>query len=438
MDGGKAVEEDIGNRMHELARELFPIARSLTGEGVRETLGILQRELPGLTIKEVPSGTACFDWTVPPEWNVKDAYILGPDGRKLADFRQNNLHLVGYSAPIRQTIGLEALQAHLHSLPEQPDAIPYVTSYYQKNWGFCLSQKQRDALEEGEYEVVIDSTLDDDGSLTYGELVIPSTMGADREIFVSTYVCHPSMANNELSGPVVSTALARWLQSLDERRYTYRFIFIPETIGSILYLSLHLEHLKAHVTAGFNISCVGDERVYSYLPTRRGTTLSDRIARHALGHLAPDYVRHSFLERGSDERQYNAPGVDLPVVSVMRSKYGTYPEYHTSMDNLEFITPAGLYGSYNVLRHCFKGLECNSIYKAAVLCEPQLGKRGLYPSARKKGDPKPREMLDLLAYADGKTDLLEIADTTGHPIWVLAEAAGKLRAADLLEEISGP
>jgi len=402
---------------------------------LRETLARIARELPDLRIVEVPSGTKCFDWVVPPEWNIKDAYIVAPDGRKFARFKENNLHVVGYSTPVRKTVSREDLESHLFSLPDQPDAIPYVTSYYKRGWGFCIPHAERERLSPGTYQVVIDSELNPEGSLTYGELLIPATTTTDQEIFLSTYVCHPSMANNELSGPAVATYLAKWLLERRHRRYGYRFVFVPETIGSITYLARNLEVLKPRVIAGFNVTCVGDELGYSYLPTRHGNTLSDRVALHVLEHFAPVFTRYSFQDRGSDERQYNAPGIDLPVVSVMRSKYGSYRQYHTSLDNLEFVSAIGLGGGYETLRRCLNGLEDNLTYRATVLGEPQLGKRDLYPAARMKGDPKPRLLLDLLAYADGNTDLLGIAEKTGHPLWDLAEAAATLVTSGLLEEI---
>ena len=294
---------DSGKQMHDLCRELFPICRSITGNGLRESLMILKRYVPDLKIFEVPTGTKCFDWEVPKEWNINDAYIVTPDGDKICDFKKSNLHVVGYSVPIDRLISFDELQEHLHSLPDQPNAIPYVTSYYEEQWGFCISQNQRDMLIPGNYRVVIDSKLEN-GSLTYGELIIPSE--SSQEIFLSTYLCHPSMANNELSGPVVTVFIARWINSLKKRRHTYRIIFIPETIGSITYLSRNLESMKKNIVAGFNVTCIGDERAYSYLPSRNQKTLSDKAALHTLKHLHSDFITYSFLVRGSDERQYCA------------------------------------------------------------------------------------------------------------------------------------
>lgn len=425
----------VGRQLHALATELWPLPRSLSGDGVRQTLAILRRHLPGLTLHEIPSGTKCFDWTVPPEWNCREAFIVAPDGERIADFHVNNLHVVGYSTPIDTTLTLDELQPHLYSLPGQPDAIPYITSYYKERWGFCLSHRQRQGLRPGQYRVRIDSTLAP-GSLTYGELLLPATTGENREIFLSTYVCHPSMANNELSGPVVSAFLGAWLAGLPERRFSYRLIFIPETIGSIAYLSRHLDEMKKKMVAGFNLSCLGDERAYSYLPSRHGHTLADRVALHVLKHLAPDFVRYSFLDRGSDERQYCSPGVDLPVASVMRTKYGAYPEYHTSLDNLELVTPAGLFGGFNALRQCLRCLEKNETLRCTVPCEPQLGKRGLYPTLSTKDTAQQvRTMMDLIAYCDGTKDLLEVAEIIRKPMWECFELVETLKANDLLRAV---
>ncbi len=416
--------------MYDLLVELFPLHRSLTGEGVRHTLAILQQRLPGLEKRSVASGTPCFDWTIPREWNVRDAYVLDADGRKIIDIDKCNLHLVAYSVPVDREMELEELQQHLHSKPEQPDAIPFVSSYYEEQWGFCLSQHQRDGLRPGRYRVHIDSTLEA-GQLDYGEFVLPGE--SPEEIFLSTYICHPSLANNELSGPVVTLFLANWLRSLPFRRYSYRIVFMPETIGAIYYVSRHLNHLKERVVAGFNITCVGDDRCHSFLPSRRGGTLADRVALHVLNHWAADFKQYDFLDRGSDERQYCAPGVDLPMVSMMRSKYATYPEYHTSLDNLELVTVDGLSGGYEALRLALSCLEGNERLRVNVLCEPQLGRRGLYPntSARPKRGAT-RILKNLLAFLDGEMDLLAVAERIGVPMWDLLPMVERLKNEGLV------
>ncbi len=422
---------ETGERIHALAKTLWPICRSITGRGVRETLAVLRASLPELTIHGVPTGTRCFDWVVPREWIIRDAFIVDPSGRKVVDFQQSNLHVVGYSTPVDCRMSLEDLQAHLYSLPNQPDAIPYVTSYYEERWGFCLSDRVRQSLEPGEYRVKIDSELKP-GLLNYGEVVLPGE--CDAEVLLSTYICHPSLANNELSGPCVTTFLARWLKTLERRRYTYRILFLPETIGSICYISQHLEALRQNVVAGFVVTCVGDDRGYSFLPSRRGDTFADRAATHVLGHFAPGYAKCSFLDRGSDERQFCSPGVDLPVVSVMRTKYGLYPEYHTSLDDLSLITPHGLAGGYEVLRRVLAALEADCVPHATTCCEPCLGSRGLRPTlSRSGGGQGSLTLSNLLAYSDGQSTLLEIADLIGVPIWTLVPPLQTLISEGLLQ-----
>lgn len=418
----------LGQSAHDLAHRLWPINRSLTGAGVVETLEILREALPDLTLHTIPSGAEAFDWVVPKEWRVNAAYLLLPDGTKICDFAQNNLHLVGYSQAKQTTLSLADLQAHLHSLPDQPDAIPYVTSYYGENWGFCLTQTQRDALPQGDYKVVID-TQHFDGVLTYADLVIPGDTA--EEVLLSTYICHPSMANNELSGPVLAHALAQIIMAQPTRKYTYRFVFVPETIGSLIYLSKNIDHLKANLKAGFVLTCVGDERARSYMPSRMGDTLADRAALAALKDIAFD--RYSFLQRGSDERQYCAPGIDLPVCSVMNSKYGTFPEYHTSLDDLNFVTAKGLAASIQTHRQILCVLDRNTFPKTCILGEPQLGRRGLYANLSKVGSATgSMDMRNLIAYADGTTDLITLSDTLGVPFNTLADLADMLAGQGIL------
>lgn len=416
---------DIGYEIHQLAKTLWPINRSITGNGIRETLQIIKGIVPNLNIVKVPSGTTALDWTVPEEWNVKEAFIIDPNGNRILDFSINNLHLVGYSTPVNKKLDLSELEQHLYSLPEQPTAIPYVTSYYKKRWGFCLSHQQRQALKPGMYQVVIDSQLTE-GYMDYGEIILPGT--SNKEVFLSTYVCHPSMANNELSGPCVTVFLAQWLQKLKSRNFTYRIVFIPETIGSILYLSRNLDHLKKHVIAGFNISCIGDNRSYSYLPSRDGDTYSDKIAKHVLRMIDSNFIQYSWRDRGSDERQYCAPGIDLPIASIMRTKYGQYPEYHTSLDNLhKVVTAEGLTGGYYALQKALEAIERNIFPKIKILGEPQLGKRGLYPDlSQKNSSDSVKLMMDLITYSDGKRSLLEIAELCEAPVWKLYSLLDKL------------
>jgi len=421
-------QNDTGDQIYDLLSELFPINRSLTGQGVRETLTRLQDFIP-LNIHEVKSGTEVFDWTVPPEWNIREAWIKNAKGEIIVDFQKNNLHVVGYSTPVDQTLSLTELRAHLHSIPEQPQAIPYITSYYKERWGFCVSDEQLTNLPEGDYHVYIDSVLSD-GVLNYADLVIPGER--DEEIMFSTYICHPSMANNELSGPCLATYLARWIMEAP-RKYTYRFVFVPETIGAITYLNQHITELKKNVKAGYVLTCCGDDRCYSYVESRLGDTLADRAARTVLNDLHPDYKHYSFLERGSDERQYCAPGVDLPFASVMRSKYGEYPEYHTSLDDLSLVSAAGLQGTYNVYQAIIELLEINEFYKIKCLCEPQLGKRGLYPDlSTKKSSNAVRDTSSFIAYADGERDLIDISQRIKVPVHQLYGIVEKLIEAKLL------
>lgn len=423
---------NIGELMYQRAQKLFPINRSLTGDGVRQTLNYIKQLIPELQIHSVPSGTQAFDWTVPKEWHIEQAYIIAPDGEKLCDFEKCNLHLMGYSTPIDTVMPLAELQKHLYSIPSLPKAIPYITSYYKENWGFCLTHEQRESLKEGDYRVVIKSALFD-GVLNYGEVIIRGR--TEKEVLLSTYVCHPSMANNELSGPVVTTALAEAIKKITNREYTYRILFLPETIGSIVYISKHLTQLKQNLHAGFIVTCVGDERDYSYLSSRQENTLADKVARHILKHHTDNqYTHYNFLQRGSDERQFCSPGVDLPVCSIMRSKYGTFAEYHTSLDDLSLISPQGLNGAYEALLTAIKTLEFNWVYKTTTPCEPQLGKRGLYPntSDMQQDYSEVRKITNLLAYADGENDLIDIAEKIDESAVSLIPILKKLLDAELI------
>ena len=421
---------DTGRNMYELAGKLFPICRSITGNGFRQSLEMIREIVPEIQVFEVPSGTAVYDWTVPKEWNIRGGWIKNMQGETIIDFNDCNLHVMGYSIPIHQTISREELSEHVYTQPEQPEWIPYVTSYYKERWGFCMSERQKQALTDAEYEVYIDSTLED-GFLTYGELVLPGE--TDDEIFFSTYLCHPSMANNELSGPCVQTELIKYLKSLSHRRYTYRFVFIPETIGSITYLSRNLEALQQHVKAGFVLSCVGDNRTYSMVSTKYEDTLADRVLNNVLKFHYPDYIRYSFMKRASDERQYGSAGVDLPVCAFCRSKYHEYPEYHTSADNMDLISPEGLSGAYEVMVKVINALENNYFYQMQCKCEPQLGKRGLYPTVSQKGTKgDARYMQDFIAYADGRNDLIGISNILDIPVDKLIPIKDQLMEHHLL------
>jgi aminopeptidase-like protein len=421
----------IGDKIYQLCVDLFPICRSLTGNGVRKSLNIIKKHIPNLYIHEIPTGTKCFDWVVPKEWNISDAYITDSSGSKIVDFKTSNLHVVGYSTPIDKKMTLDDLKKHLYTLPEQPNAIPYITSYYKERWGFCITENQKNSLKEDTYHVVIRSTLED-GSLTYGEIILPGE--SSKEIFLSTYICHPSLANNELSGPSVLTYIIKWLQSLPNRYYTYRIIFIPETIGSILYLSKNIKKMKENIVGGYNLTCIGDSNAYSFLQTRKGDTLSDIIGMHVLRHIDPNYIKYSFLERGSDERQYNSPGIDLPIASIMRSKYGIYPEYHTSLDNLDFISSKGLEGGYVAVQKSIECFEHNYYPKTTVYCEPQLGKRGLYPTlSTKETAAQVRDMMNLIAYSDGMLSLVEICQKIEAPLWKVYPILEKLVKEQLID-----
>ncbi|MCV3431333.1 DUF4910 domain-containing protein [Campylobacter lari] len=425
----------MSKSMYELACELFPICRSITGKGFRQSLKILDEAMGEdiLKIHFIASGSKVFDWEVPAEWEINDAYIITPNGEKICDFKQNNLHVLNYSEGIDTEFDLASLQEHLYSIEEMPDAIPYVTSYYKRRWGFCIKHKDRIKLKEGKYKVFIDAKHHENGVLNYADLLIPSTQETKDEILISTYLCHPSMANNELSGPVVATFLAKWLLELKERKYNYRFVFAPETIGSIVYLSKHLKHLQKHTKAGFVLSCIGDDNAYSLIHTPSENTLADKVALHTLKDKN-NFKEFSFLDRGSDERQYCSPLVNLPVVCVCRTRFGDYKEYHTSKDDLSFISEEGLQGGLKAMQEIIMNLEVNEIYQNTVFCEPNLGKRDLYIDHCKR-EGRVENILSFLAYCDGKNDILDIASKLSIQAYELKDLIEKLKTNQLIKII---
>jgi len=390
-----------------LAKELFPINRSITGEGVRKTLRIIKKKhLPNLKIKKIRSGTKAFDWKIPPEWNIKDAYLKDEFGKKIIDLKNNNLHVVSYSKKINTTISKKELNKHLFSIPNKPRAIPYITSYYKSFWGFCIAHKERKKIKGEKFFAHINSEHNNKGYLNYGELYLKGD--STKEILITTYICHPSLANNEISGPVVSTFLAKYYTNI-KKKYSMRFIFIPETIGSIYYISKNLKKLKENVIAGYNLTCIGDEKNYSFIPTRHGNTLSDRAALEAFKELKIKFKYHSFLKRGSDERQFNSPNVEIPVATLMRTKFGEYSEYHTSLDNFNVVTEKGLAGGFKLVKKTLDIIHKKIIPFTNIVCEPMLSKRKLQKSVSTGFLPSDTmNMKNFLAYCDGKNDLDEI------------------------------
>jgi aminopeptidase-like protein len=427
------MESDIGKELYRLVEELYPLCRSITGNGVRETLTILQSHIP-LTIHEVPSGTQVFDWQVPKEWNICDAYIKNRRGERVIDFRQSNLHVVGYSIPIRQTLSLDELKPHVYTLPDHPDWIPYRTSYYKEDWGFCLTHHQWLSLQDEEYEVCIDSSLEE-GALTYGELYLPGQ--TEDDVLFSCHVCHPSLCNDNLSGIAVVTWLAKFLMGLD-RRYSYRMVFLPGTIGPITWLSLN-ESLVSRIKHGLVVALVGDPGVSTYKRSRNGQAEIDRAVAHVLRHAGNDFQIRDFLPYGYDERQYCSPGFNLPVGCFMRTPNGCFPEYHTSADNLDFVQPPYLADSYEKLQMVVETLEGNATYlNLNPKCEPQLGKRGLYRTLSGQAERGQREMAMfwVLNLSDGTHSLLDIAERADMPFALIKETADLLEEAGLLEPCS--
>ncbi len=409
------------NKYYSLGKnKLFGINRSITGQGVRKTLSIIKKEFKLLKIKQVKCGTRVFDWKIPKEWNVKKAYIEDKNKKKIIDIKNNNLHLISYSIPIKRTLNKQEILKHLHSIKNKPSAIPYITSYYKKYWGFCVSENYKKKFKKiykkkDKFKVVIDSNFNSNGNLNYGELVLKGK--SKKEILISTYICHPSMANNELSGPIVSMALIKYFKRKKLNK-TLRFLFVPETIGSITYINKNLKSLKSNVIGGYNLSCIGDEKKHSCMLTKYGNTISDHALIDAYKKLKLKFTRYSFLKRGSDERQFNSPGVDLPIASIFRSKYGEYKEYHTSLDNFKLVTIKGLTGGYKVAKTSIEILLKKIIPKNILLCEPQMSKRDLYPTLSNffsinKHHEFSRSVMDFLQYSDGTNDLKNISNIIG-------------------------
>lgn len=421
----------IGKEMYQLMVELYPICRSITGNGVRETLNIIKEHIP-LTIHEIPTGTKVFDWTVPKEWNIKDAYVKNSKGEKTIDFKKSNLHVLNYSVPVKKRVSLEELKEHLFTVPEYPDWIPYRTSYYKENWGFCISHNQFINLEEDEYEVFIDTSLEN-GHLTYGEYYIKGEK--TEEVLISCHICHPSLCNDNLSGIALLTFLAKHLSNASSR-YSYRFLFIPGTIGSITWLSLNEQNVS-RIKHGLVAACLGDSGKFTYKKSRQGDAEIDRAVTHVLKTSGHDYEILDFIPFGYDERQYCSPGFDLPVGCFMRTPHGRYPEYHTSADNLEFVRPEYLSDSFAKMLSVVYILENNKRFvNQNPKCEPQLGKRGLYQMVGGQKEKKERElaMLWILNLSDGSNTLLDIADRSGLEFAVIKEAADALVKSDLLKE----
>lgn len=428
--GNMEKPNNIEREMDELLRQLFPICRSITGSGLRETLSILQQQIP-IEIRQVPSGTRAFDWTVPKEWNIRGAYIKGPDGRNVVDFKDNNLHLMSYSVPVSAKMSLAELKPHIHSLPDQPDLIAYRTSYYSEDWGFCLADKVLQSLPEGEYEVVIDSTLED-GALSYGELYLPGE--TKEEILFSTYICHPSLANDNLSGIVLAVFLAKYLQTISDRRYSYRFLFAPETIGALAWLSKNEKHISK-IKHGLVITCVGDSGHLTYKKSRTGNAAIDRAAQKMLIDSGEQFQILDFTPFGSDERQYCSPGFNLPIGSLMRTQYGRFKEYHTSADNLDLVKAVHIQDSLKNYLALVEILEKNHYYQNQYpKGEVMLGKHGLYS---KRGLPirsaQERARLWVLNQSDGSKSLLDIAEISQMKFSEIAEAAGELEKAKLIK-----
>lgn len=414
------------------AKNIFSFNRSITGQGIRETLSYFENIHPEFKRIEFPSGMKVFDWEIPLEWNINEAYLQHiKTGRKYAELRESNLHIVGYSEPIDLILELDDLKNKIHTLYDQPELIPYVTSYYKRDWGFCMPHKLKESLPEGEYKVFIDSNFSN-GTLDLSHALIKGK--SSKELFFSSYVCHPGMVNNELSGPVVLNALLDYVKKkYKKNNYTYRFVLLPETIGSIAYLSKNIKKMKENIICAFNLSCVGDERCFSHLQSPYGNNLADLALSSAL--IGLDNVKtYSYLKRGSDERQYCSPGVDLPLCTFSRSKFGEYPEYHTSADNFSLVTNKGLEDSFNIIRNIIDAFEFGIFPVNNFACEPQLGKRGLYPNLSKKSNIKrsSENRMNILAYCNGKNSIFDICKFVGLNLITVLEELKLLRDNQLI------
>jgi len=424
------MKEEMFNTL----KEIYPICRSITGDGVRKTLDILSSVID-MDILEIPSGTKVFDWEIPEEWNISGAYIERMNGERIVDFKNHSLHVMSYSEPIDRVVSRKELMGHLHYIEDKPDYIPYITSYYKRDWAFCIKYNDLVLFQDDEYRVKIDSNFKD-GSLTIGEIVLPGEKFYE-EVLLSTNICHPHMANNEASGPALLAHLAKYIKDMPNRKYTYRILFLPETIGSIAYLSLRPSRMiLRNVHCGYTICCVGDDSGFKYIKNINEDSFINRLTEHVLFHRCQEYTTYEFAERGSDERQYCFPGVDLDIGSIIRGKYGDYECYHTSGDDLDFVSEHALYESFEQYVACIKAIEGVKTYKCTTFCEPNMGKRGLYPTTGNRGNiDEIKNIRNVMAYSNGKRDTLEIADILNIPIWEVISMANTLVEHDLIREV---
>ena len=423
-----------GEQMYELCSKIYPVYRHLMGDGIRTTLEMLNEFIIDtgfqLHLTEVKTGKLVSDWRIPKEWVIREGYIEDEEGNHIVDVKDNNLHIVGYSTPIDKWLELKDIMEYIYTQPEQPDVIPYVTSYYRENTGFCMSENMRKNLKQGKYHLFIDSEFQT-GSLTYADLIMPGR--CEQEVMICTYICHPSMANDNCSGLALLASLIKYIADIPNRKYTYRFVVQPETIGAIAYITDHREALKK-VIAAFNLSCVGDNNCYSLIESPYADTYADKIMKNLLKNRE-NVIYYSYLDRGSDERQYAAPGVDVPMVCFCRSKFGCFPEYHTSADNMSFVSSDGFQGSYDLMTEAIQVIEHNAKYKAKILCEPQLSRRGLQASISQKG--KYDEVLKLrnvISYADGRNDLISLGEILKESAYDLINRVKVLEENGLIEK----